>query len=1477
MNRKSRKDCVSCWTRVRSRCKYDERKEQVSNMRRSRLTRALAYLLVLVLLPIGTVGTGNAQQLEQKVFTDEQKSYEIVVEKTQSWDDKYTANVAVKNTGKQEIKNWVIRGTVDGTISNIWNAEQLSKDENQTVISYKNYNRSIPVGEQIEFGMQVEGGTFDHIEQLTLSEEKQDVTEQCEVSFQLKNNWEKHAILEATLHNTGDSIIRDWKVLFSLKGTISNIWNADVLADKEGQYVIGSKNYNAQILPKKTVTFGFEIVLKEDDSSFMPENSSVYAVVDTDKAEDAKKGIDWYKSMIHAEDDVVLKARDNVKDTVKVAMLDSGVDFTQTINVEERQDFTDCDSEEENPLWDDLTGHGTGVAGLIVSDKEKAEEDTEEEETTEEDVSDDISIRYMTKLDEIEGEEIEAEPEDLQEEVEEDDDDEDIELPFDDAKETTEEDDTTEDAEQEENPYAINDQYGEIEGLNKNIELYSGRVLDENNEAPISRVIEGIKWAMEKKVHILHISWGTNEDNEQLHRIIKQAYKQGMLIIAPAGNEGSVMYPAKYKEVVAVNSVNSQGYQAENAASGEAVELAAPGEDVTVYTSFGILEKQSGTSYAAPQVTSLAAILWQQDITKSNEFIRQLMDVTASPLGEKNQYGYGLVNYKKAVETYHDFESIYQECNDLDQNEGLLLLEDKQTDGVDAIDVLPEGYVKGLWDHHDKIINKGMSDNLKKGLKWPDKSQSKLKGKSKHPNYHGGSDSVSAYLWLMEKGKEYWNTGKWNWDTSKEREKNLQQSLNRCYVTKEGAVVDFGTSSDAIDQSLAAKTIYAIGKDSDNKQVQKASAQFVMGMAMHTLGDLFSHKSYGLKEKTKEYTKLKDFPKVYTNIMHGVKQQDVSDTKKVEVLGANYQPRTYFDNRADCPKIAVERYWYTAKLYENILKKVVRKSQKRKFMPSVQDYISAKPPMVKKNQSLKTRKAVLKNCFGIKGLAKQLVANGLKETSATKQITKRLDNLDLKRLLKQFHKWEYFKFEFADNVKVSDIRVYKVKGTSVGSAIIPEKVSNKEKYAFIGDVDQKYVVSVKAEKNNETVYAMRSFHKKGACKSRSSMNYITVKNVYSNEKYNTKDIVANAPKCDERKLFGINKIKFTKGDYQKRFKYCGVVKDAETKDTLANAVIQLKYKGRNRNYEKEVKTNKEGVYAFEGRNALYPGEYKMVAYKEGYKKEFGEIIVYNQKDPNAKKNGKLLFLQKNRGGQKGKASGCIKDAKTGKRVGGLQLNLRKGFGVYDTDVIATIPVKEDGTYITSNLESGYYTAEIVDNREVDENERYLKGYMEIQIIEGKITKNQNGVVTKTLDNNQIRIVLTWGASPSDLDSHLLGTTQDGVREHVSYRRKVITNDNGDDEMALDVDDRDGYGPETITIYNPSDDDYHFYVHNYSHNNRNELMQSGAVVQVYKGGLNTPWQIFYVPQEKGYFWDVFSYDAENDILTPHDKITSEEPD
>ena len=47
-----------------------------------------------------------------------------------------------------------------------------------------------------------------------------------------------------------------------------------------------------------------------------------------------------------------------------------------------------------------------------------------------------------------------------------------------------------------------------ITGINTNVELYSARVLDENNSAPTSRVIEAIYWAIDHNVNIINMSFG---------------------------------------------------------------------------------------------------------------------------------------------------------------------------------------------------------------------------------------------------------------------------------------------------------------------------------------------------------------------------------------------------------------------------------------------------------------------------------------------------------------------------------------------------------------------------------------------------------------------------------------------------------------------------------------------------------------------------------------------------------------------------------------------------------------------------------------------------------------------------------------------------------------------------------------------------------------------------------------------------------
>jgi uncharacterized protein YfaP (DUF2135 family) len=101
----------------------------------------------------------------------------------------------------------------------------------------------------------------------------------------------------------------------------------------------------------------------------------------------------------------------------------------------------------------------------------------------------------------------------------------------------------------------------------------------------------------------------------------------------------------------------------------------------------------------------------------------------------------------------------------------------------------------------------------------------------------------------------------------------------------------------------------------------------------------------------------------------------------------------------------------------------------------------------------------------------------------------------------------------------------------------------------------------------------------------------------------------------------------------------------------------------------------------------------------------------------------------------------------------------------------------------------------------------------------------------------ITIVLTWGAQPTDLDSHLSGPDRSGGRFHVYYNAPQQPQPSP--YASLDVDDTTGFGPETITIrrdpttgqFVPGE--YHYWVHNFS--TTPEFNVSAAHVTISKGG------------------------------------------
>ena len=137
---------------------------------------------------------------------------------------------------------------------------------------------------------------------------------------------------------------------------------------------------------------------------------------------------------------------------------------------------------------------------------------------------------------------------------------------------------------------------------------------------------------------------------------------------------------------------------------------------------------------------------------------------------------------------------------------------------------------------------------------------------------------------------------------------------------------------------------------------------------------------------------------------------------------------------------------------------------------------------------------------------------------------------------------------------------------------------------------------------------------------------------------------------------------------------------------------------------------------------------------------------------------------------------------------------------------------------------------------------YITGESKDVPSEANKTTVRDMVLSKELNGDQFRVVLTWGASPSDLDSHLVGPGY-----HVCYSNKTASG------AALDLDDTTAFGPETIN----NTETYKFYVHDYSNGGNagsSALGRSGATVTVFNG--KNAIATVHVPGGAGIYWNVF---------------------
>lgn len=341
-------------------------------------------------------------------------------------------------------------------------------------------------------------------------------------------------------------------------------------------------------------------------------------------------------------------------------------------------------------------------------------------------------------------------------------------------------------------------------------------------------------------------------------------------------------------------------------------------------------------------------------------------------------------------------------------------------------------------------------------------------------------------------------------------------------------------------------------------------------------------------------------------------------------------------------------------------------------------------------------------------------------------------------------------------------------------------------------------------------------------------------------------------------------------DYPNICTLSGIVTEADpdmdyTNDNVLSGVkVNIKNNNEFNKINKTSTTDSDGKYSI---SELSPGLYTVtISYSEYY--VFAQTVKIS-KDSVTYYNATIKLISKSFEGN-GSISGNVYDSTSGKGISGLTMNVRSGTGNTEGDIVASYTTESNGYYNIEELPTGYYSIEVVDNRILSQGEKkYITNTCDINILGGYTISPQNIIVSTSVGDEKLRIVLTWGSTPSDLDSHLIGPTGSSSKFHISYVNKNYTE--GSRLMAeLDLDDTSSYGPETTTIYKLSQGVYYFYVHNFSSSSLDTLSLSGAKIDVYLG--NTIYT-FYVPKGSGRFWNAFAFDSISKRIIPINTITT----
>lgn len=318
----------------------------------------------------------------------------------------------------------------------------------------------------------------------------------------------------------------------------------------------------------------------------------------------------------------------------------------------------------------------------------------------------------------------------------------------------------------------------------------------------------------------------------------------------------------------------------------------------------------------------------------------------------------------------------------------------------------------------------------------------------------------------------------------------------------------------------------------------------------------------------------------------------------------------------------------------------------------------------------------------------------------------------------------------------------------------------------------------------------------------------------------------------------------------------GYVYDGKSMESISGARIKLYFGGV---LKDTVYSDSNGKYTISN---LSPGTYNLAVSATDYSTFNVEQKV--EKNSETYVESALMLLRNET--DPAKIEGSIIDAVTGGQLSGVTVRIRKGWNQTSGTIVKELYADR---YYNFWIEPGNYTLQAV-------ADDYVTEAVNVAAVSGKQIRKDISLVPKNspVGTNKMRIVLTWGVTPYDLDAHLFGPLIDGEGMFHTYWYKKNYYYGNTNAVNLDLDDRYSYGPETTTVNMMKKSGiYSFYVHDYSNRwltNSQALSLSSAKVVVYLNGKHAG--TFHVPAKRGgTVWHVFDYDAAAKQIIPRNKM------